>query len=351
MEYILLIAWFALLIKWADYMVEWAWSIAKSYWVSNLVIGLTIIAFWTSAPELVTGAFSAAQWKSDLAISWILWSNISNLLLILWITAMIYPIKAPSNTFYKEIPFMLASTILFVLLVLFEPTQTITRPDALILIMFFGVFIYYIFRQLTRDKAENKILKEQEDVALKNKDLTKNKDWSNKNSDKENKNIDNNNNIRELPKTLAIVYTLWGLVGLVIWWKLIVDSAVMIAEQFGMPNSFIWVTIIAIWTSLPELAASVAAALKKNTDMAIWWIIWSNIFNGLWILWITWIISPLKAYDWINFDAFFNVFVVVLVSLLLFSRTWKFMISKKEWILLTSLYISYLGYLIYSLLP
>lgn len=322
MDYIFIIAWFALLIKWADYMVEWASSIAKNFWISNLVIWLTVIAFWTSAPELVTSMMSAFDGNADLAISNVIWSNISNLLLILWTTAFVYPIVAPKDTFFKEIPFMLASCILFLLLVIYEPEMTITKPDAWILMMFFCVFLYYIFRQATAPKKETlleKIKKPKEESVI------------------------------ELPKWKSIVFTIWWLAGLVIWWKLIVDWAVSIAQTFNIPNSFIWVTIIAIWTSLPELASSVAAALKKNTDMAIGWIIWSNIFNSLWILWATWTLVPLKAYEWVAIDAYFNVFVILLVSILLYIWNKKYTIWKFEWLLLVCVYFGYIGYLINGL--
>ena len=322
MDYIFIIAWFALLIKWADYMVEWASSLAKTFGVSNLVIWLTVVAFWTSAPELVTSMMSAFDWKADLAISNVIWSNISNLLLILWITAMVYPIKAPSNTFYKEIPFMLGSTILFVLLVVFEPNQEITRPDALILIMFFSIFLYYIFRQAKKPK-KNLIWLEKKDPV--------------------------EEAVSDFPMWKSISFTIWGLIWLVLWWKLIVDWAVSIAEYYEIPNSFIWVTIIAIWTSLPELASSVMAALKKNTDMAIGWIIGSNIFNSLWILWATWTVLPLKAYTWVENDAYFNIFVVFVVLILLATSKKKFEINKKWGIFLVLMYFSYIWYLIYSL--
>lgn len=329
MDYILIIAGFALLIKWADYMVDWASALAKTLWISNLVIWLTIVAFGTSAPELVASMMSAFSWNADLAISNVIWSNISNLLLILWITALVYPIKAPSNTFYKEVPFMLASTILFVLLVIFEPNQEITRPDAWILLMFFSIFLYYIFRQATKpktflwihkkDKVENEVEELAEEVVIK------------------------------MPKWKSIVFTIWGLVWLIIWWKLIVNWAVSIAQSYNIPNSFIWVTILAIWTSLPELASSIIAALKKNTDLAIWGIIGSNIFNSLWILWATWVITPLKAYPWVEIDAFFNIFVVIIIIILLSISKNKFEINKKGWILLILMYFSYIWYLIYSL--
>lgn len=321
MDYILIIAWFALLIKWADYMVQWASNLAKAFWVSNLVIWLTVVAFWTSAPELVTSLISAINWNPDLAISNVIWSNISNLLLILWITALFYPIKAPKDTFQKEIPFMLAATILFALLVLYEPEKTITRPDAGVLIMFFSIFLYYIFKQATKNKKLSKELKKSEKKTEKST-TNLSKSW---------------------------MYTIWGLAWLVLWGKLIVSWAVSIAESFWIPNAFIWITIVAIGTSLPELASSIMAAMKKNTDMAIGWIIWSNIFNSLWILWATGLIAPLQAYEWVTLDAYFNIFVVFVLIIVLFSVKWKYKISKPEGFLLLSIYIAYIWYLTYNL--
>jgi len=202
------------------------------------------------------------------------------------------------------------------------PIQEITRPDAWVLIMFFSIFLYYIFRQATKPKKNILWLKKKEPIE---------------------------DNVKKLSKWKSIVYTVWGLAWLVLWWKLIVDWAVSIAQSYNIPNSFIWVTIIAIWTSLPELASSVIAALKKNTDMAIGWIIGSNIFNSLWILWATWTIMPLKAYSWVELDAYFNIFAVIIVIILLSFSKKKFEINKKWWILLVLLYFSYIWYLIWSL--
>ncbi len=331
MDIIYIILWFVLLIWWANYMVNWAWSLAKRFGISDIVIWLTVIAFWTSAPELVTSMMSAFNGNADLAISNVIGSNISNLLLILWATALVYPLKAPSNTFYKEIPFMLAASILFVLLVIFEPEQTITRPDAWVLIMFFCIFLYYIFRQANKWKKEDK----KDDDKKKKK--TKNKD-------------SNEDSIKEYTPWISLIMTIGWLIALVYGGKLIVDWAVWIAQSFGLPNSFIGITIIAIWTSLPELASSIAAAMKKKTDMAIGWIIWSNIFNSLWILWATWSLLPLKAYSWVEFDAYFNIFITIVILILLFPRKWKMLINKREGLLLLLMYFSYIWYAVYKVM-
>lgn len=320
MEYILLFIWFVLLIKWADILVDGASSIAKRFWISNLVIWLTIVAFWTSAPELVVSMMSAFSWNADLAISNVLWSNISNILLILWITALLYPVRMPHSTVKKEIPFAIfISILIFILLsdvfLWIDTINQISRVDALLLAFFFWFFLYYTFKNSKQEK-ESKESKEDE--------------------------------IPSMSSIKSSVFIIWWLAWLIYWWNLIVDNAVLIAQSYWLPNSFIWVTIIAIWTSLPELATSVIAALKKNTDMAIWWIIWSNIFNTLWILWASWIILPLQWYNLISIDLTINLLAtIILVIFAVLPR--KYFIERRDWALLVILYISYISYLIYSL--
>lgn len=309
MDYILLVIWFIMLIKWADILIDWSSSIANRYWISPLVIWLTIVAFGTSAPEFVVSLFSAVWGNTDISISNVVWSNISNILLILWITAMLYPIKMPKSTIKNEIPFLILITVAFLVLLL---DNEISRLDAIGFIVLFSWFLYYTFK------------------------ISKNV------------NKDDKSDIKVLPILKSIIYIVLWLTWLILGWKFIVDSAVSIASSFWVPNSFIGVTIIAIWTSLPELAASIIAAFKKNTDMAIWWIVWSNIFNTLWIIWWTWIILPLSWYDWLLFDLVINFIAVTLIFLFAFIFK-KNYIWKKEWFLLFSLYIFYIIYLIYSL--
>ncbi len=308
MDYIYLLIWFILLIKWADVLVDWASSIAKKYHISSLVIWLTIVAFGTSAPEFIVSIISAIWWKSDIAISNVVWSNISNILLILWITAFLYPIKMPKTTIKNEIPFLIVITLAFSALLL---DNEISKFDSIALLILFALFLFYTYK-ISKNKTED-----EDDMKI-------------------------------MSFKKSFIFIILWLTWLIIWWKFIVDSAVSIATSFLVPNSFIWVTIIAIWTSLPELAASIMAALKKNTDMAIGWIVWSNIFNTLWIVWWTWIIIPLWWYNWLNIDLWVNLLATLLI--LLFAFTYKkHFLDKKEWIILVICYISYISYLIYSL--
>jgi len=310
MDFILLIIGFVLLIKWADMLVDGWSSIAKKYGISPLVIGLTIVAFGTSAPELVVNMMAAFSWNTDLAISNILGSNISNILLILWLTAMIYPISMPKSTVKKEIPFIIFVSALLIGL-LFD--WVISRFDASILTILFVWFMYYTYR-----------------IA---------KSWTSNEEE---------NGIKVMSLFKSSAYIIIWLAFLVWGWKFIVDSAINIATWFGLPQAFIWVTIVAIWTSLPELAASIMAAFKKNTDMAIGWIVWSNIFNTLWILWATGLINPLYWYDWVQFDLMVNLAVSMWIFLAAFTFKKNFL-TKTEWWILFLWYISYIIYLIYNL--
>jgi len=318
MDFLVLIAGFALLIKWADSLVDWASSIAKQFWISSLVIGLTIVAFGTSAPELVVNMMSAFSWETDLAISNIIWSNISNILLILWLTALVYPIAMPKSTVRREIPFVIfVSAVLFWLLY----DRMLSKLDGSILLIFFVIFLYYTYT----------IAKEPKDRAERKEEKI---EWE---------------SIKELSKIKSTIYIILWLVWLVIWWKLIVDSAINIATSFWLPMSFIWVTIVAIWTSLPELAASMMAAFKKNTDMAIWGIVWSNIFNTVWILWITSLINPLKWYEWMHLDLTIELIASLWIFLAAFTFKKNFLV-RPEWAILFISYICYIWYLAYNVI-
>jgi cation:H+ antiporter len=306
MDYILLIIGFVLLIKWSDLLVDWASSIAKKFGISSLVIGLTIVAFWSSAPELVINLISWFQGKTDLAVSNILGSNISNILLILWITALICPIALPKSTVKKEIPYLIFVAAILILLVY---DGDINSFDASILSILFAWFLFYTFK-----------------IA---------KNWNNNEDEK----IDLMSNAK------ATFYIILGFIWLIGWWKMIVDSAVSIASNFGLPEAFIWVTIVAIGTSLPELAVSVIAALKKQTDMAVGAVVGSNIFNTLWILGATWLITTLPAYEWIHIDLWVNLIASMLIFVFAFTFK-KHLLERKEGIILIIAYLSYIGYLI-----
>lgn len=306
MDYILLILGFVFLIKWSDLLVDWASSVAKKFWISSLVIWLTIVAFGSSAPELVINLISGYQWNTALAVSNILWSNISNILLILWVTALICPIALPKSTVKKEIPYLIFVAAILILLIY---DGDINRFDASILSVLFAWFLLYTFK-----------------IA---------KNW----------NSDEGEEIELMSNIKSIIFIILGFVGLIGGWKMIVDSAIWIATNFGLPEAFIGVTIVAIGTSLPELAVSIIAALKKQTDMAVWAVVGSNIFNTLWILWATWLLTNLPAYEGIQIDLGVNLIASLLIFIFAFTFK-KHLLEKKEWAILLIAYCSYIGYLI-----
>lgn len=314
--YILFVIGFVFLIKWWDLLVDWASAIAKKFKISDLVIWLTIVAFGTSAPELVVNIMASIKWSAWIAIWNILWSNISNILLILWISAIVYPISVKKATTFKEIPF----SLLAVLVLGFVANDTlidgailsnITRIDGLVLLSFFAIFMYYVFA----------ISKTEKDLP---EEIT----------------------VKKLSTRKSVLFIVGWLVWLTLWWQRIVDGAVHIAKILGMSETVIWLTIVAIGTFLPELATCVVAAMKKKSDIAIWNIIWSNIFNIFWILWLSAVIRPLPFNIWLDRDVLMTIFATVLLFVFILIWRKKSAIDKKEWIIMLVIYAIYVTLLV-----
>lgn len=259
---------FVLLIKGADWMVTGASALAKKYNVSDLIIGLTIVSFGTSAPELVVNSVASFQRHSDIVFGNVLGSNIVNLFLILGITGLVYPITVQSNTVWKEIPISIFAVVLLFVLsnnIFLQELNSITRVDGAILFIMFAGFLYYIYLQM---KSDREIISEPVVKVMSNLKI-----WG-----------------------LIII----GITGLIVGGKLVVDNAIKVATLLGVSEKIIGLTIVAIGTSLPELVTSVVAAFKKNSDIAFGNIIGSNIFNILFILSISSFIHP------IDFNTSFN---------------------------------------------
>lgn len=312
--YILFLLGFILLIKGADWLVSGASSLAYRFRVSDLVVGLTIVAFGTSAPELIVSLLASMDGNTTLAISNVTGSNIANILLILGISATIHPLTVQKNTTWKEIPFaLLAVLVLFLLandqIIDGANISTISRIDGFVLISFLVIFLYYIFGT-TLESSEKKEV--------------------------------SNESFNSLKVTLQIIV---GLIILVVGGKWIVDGAVFFANSFGVSESLIGLTIIAVGTSLPELATSIVAAYKKNSDIAVGNIVGSNIFNIFWILGISAIITPLSF----NLNANIDVLVAISATLLLFSTLFlgkKHTVEKWQGVVFVLIYILYIVYLI-----
>ncbi|MDD5458450.1 MAG: calcium/sodium antiporter [Phycisphaerae bacterium] len=315
MTYILFAAGFLFLIKGADFLVNGASRIAKILKVSDLVIGLTIVAFGTSAPELFVNIFASAGGDTGIAIGNILGSNIFNILLILGVSAIIYPLKVGQNTVWKEIPLTLLAAVLIGILANDKfidnaGSSALTRIDGLILLLFFIIFLYYTFgitNQLEIFDAARSV----EEHSLKK------------------------------PVFLVIA----GLLCLLLGSRWVVSGAVKLASSLGISESVIGLTIVATGTSLPELATSVVAACKKNADIAVGNIVGSNIFNIFFILGISSIINPLPFQARDNMD----IGVTIISSLLLFICMFtgrKRVLDRWEGFVFVFIYITYVIFLI-----
>jgi len=313
--YVLFIIGFVILIKGADLLVNGSASIAKKLKISSIVIGLTIVAFGTSAPEFIVNIFASVQGNTEIAIGNILGSNIANILLILGISALIYPITAKRNTVIKEIPFSLLAAIVVGLLandmlIDGKDFSSITRIDGMILICFFIIFMYYTFG----------ITKSKDDITPEEETQTHS-------------------------MTKSIIMIVIGLTGLVIGGSWIVNGAVKIAEAFNISESLIGLTIVAIGTSLPELATSAVAAYKKQSDIAIGNIVGSNIFNIFWILGVSAIIKPLPFKQSSDMD----ILATIIASLLLFAFMFigkKRVVERWQGAFMIITYVAYVVFLV-----
>ncbi|MEW9108209.1 calcium/sodium antiporter [Cytobacillus gottheilii] len=315
MSYILLIAGFALLIFGANFFVDGASKIAGFLRISPLLIGLTIVAFGTSSPEATVSILAALDNSADVAIGNVVGSNIFNITLVVGLTAVIFPLQVESTTIRKEIPFtLLASAALFIFIsdVLLDggSANVITRSDGFILLLFFAVFLYYLFEVARKNRTEAPAdhVKPTSAVWLK-----------------------------------QIVFTLLGLAAIIFGGDLVVSSSTEIAYSLGMSQTLVGLTIVAIGTSLPELVTSIAAAIKKESEIALGNIVGSNIFNILFVLGASASIAPLPADPKIFIDI--TIMILLTVVLLIFSRS-HYKIGKFEGIILAAAYIIYLVYII-----
>jgi cation:H+ antiporter len=315
LQYALLIAGFILLIKGADYLVQGASSIARRWNVSDLVIGLTVVAFGTSTPELFVNIIASVQGNTDIAIGNVLGSNIANVLLILGVSSVIYPLTVTKGTVWKEIPLSLLAAFLLGFLAndaLIDKRDfsALTRIDGLVLLSFFVIFMYYSF------SIAKKIEGMEEHVPTK---------------------------VHGLIKSLLLL--MLGLTGLTLGGKWIVDGAVRLALNFGMSQALVGLTIVAVGTSLPELATSAMAAYKKNVEIAVGNVVGSNIFNIFFVLGISSTLKPLPFRTRNNLD----IGVVILSSILLFAYMFtgrRRSLDRLEGGVFVVLYVGYLAFLI-----
>lgn len=315
LDTLFLIGGLALILLGANGLTDGAAAVAKRFNISDLVIGLTIVAFGTSAPELVISTMAALGGSADMAIGNVVGSNIFNVLAIIGVTALVMPIKVGQGTLSKEIPLMILCSFVLAFMandVLLDggASNIISRIDGLVLLGFFAIFLRYTFA-IARDGGEEA----------------------------------EGGEIKEMPIWKSTLFILGGLAGLIYGGQLFVDGASGIASSLGVSESIIGLTIVAGGTSLPELATSVTAALKKNSGIAVGNVIGSNLFNIFFVLGCSATISPLPM-GGIN-----NVDMAVLVgsAILFWIVGWFFKkrtITRVEGALLVICYVAYTVYLI-----
>jgi len=318
---ILLIIGFIFLIKGADIMVDGSASIASRFGVSNFFIGLTIVAFGTSAPELVVSTLASLKGSAGIALGNIIGSNISNTLLILGASALVAPLLVRKKTLKTEIPFSLLSILaVFILANDFLINKTnpnsLSRIDGLILILFFSIFIFYTFG-ISREK-ESFIEKTLEEIE---------------------------EHPKKIKISLSFFYIIIGLFGLALGGDWIVRGAMGISRGFGISETLIGLTLVALGTSLPELAASLSAAKKGHTDMAVGNVIGSNIFNLLWVLGLSAVIRDISFAVFLNVDFAILFIVTILLSFLIYFGK-KNILGRGEGALLLGIYVFYIIFLI-----
>lgn len=309
---ILLILGFIILIKGADLFVDGTSSIANHLGISKILIGLTIVAFGTSAPEFAVSIKSIISNNGDIVLGNVIGSNILNILLILGLSTTIHSLTVKNNTVKKELPITMLITTLFAVLLsdhLFDKTinNTFTRSDGLVILLFFLVFIYYLI-----SISRNKIDKEEIKLSI----------------------------------SKSIIYTVIGLISIILGSNFVVESSSVIAKSLGVTERLISLTIIALGTSLPELVTSLTATFKKENDIAIGNVVGSNIFNIGMVIGLP--VTIFGGIGVVNFS-YIDLIVMITSSVLLFVFSFNdYKITKKEGILFIILFIIYYSYVLLS---
>ena len=311
---------FVALVKGADWLVDGASAIAKQFGISDLVIGLTVVAFGTSMPEFVVNMVSVVEGSTDLAITNVLGSNIINTFVILGLTALVYPIASQKRSRDFDIPMSIIAGVLVLIFVAIqlpfgEETRGIGRIGGVVLLLLFCYFLYNTFRHAKEHPEENELANEE---------------------------------VKVIPTRRAVALILGGLIGLCVGGELIVKSAVDIAMRMGVSEAIIGLTIVALGTSLPELATSVIAATKHNSDIALGNVFGSNIFNVFFVLATSAMVNPLPAYEGIELDAVMAALGSIIVWMAVKTNKER---AVKRWagVLLLLVYAGYLTYRLMSL--
>lgn len=310
----LLLLGFVALIFGASKLVDAASGLAAKFGIPNIVIGLTIVAFGTSAPEMVVNIIAAVNENTQMVLGNVLGSNIFNILGILGISAIIFPLAVKTNTTWYEIPLNLLAAIVVLVVsadvfLIGDDQNIISRSDAILLLLFFTVFLVYTIAVSKSEKSAEKT------------------------------------EVKHYKTATAVFFIIIGLAGLIVGGQLIVSSATSIAQQIGLSERVIGLTIVSIGTSLPELATSIVAVKKKNVDIAIGNVVGSNIFNVFFVLGVSAFINPVNIAQNAFIDIVLNIVVGFILFLFVFTGKYR-QLERWEGIVFLILYIVYLTWLI-----
>ncbi|CAN5617473.1 calcium/sodium antiporter [soil metagenome] len=314
----LIILGMGVLLLGAEGIVRGASSVALKLNVSSLVIGLTIVSFGTSLPEMTVNIMASLRGASDLAVGNIVGSNIANILLVLGVTAFISPIVVKSSTVWRELPVAFLGVALLLLFgnvaIFSSGALSISRPEGFILLAGLAGFMVYVLRLAKRDRAYQETVSDVPAVSL--------------------------------PVYQAVVMIVGSIIGLVIGGNLLVDNAVSIAMAFGLSEALIGITIVGIGTSLPELATSVVAAKRGQTDLAVGNIVGSNIFNVFWIIGLSSAIRPIVFNPTLNVDMFISMIATMLLFVFMVVGKRHYKLERFESLILLGSFVLYVIFLL-----
>ena len=318
-QILLLVIGLATLLGGAEFLIRGASSISKSLGIPAIVIGLAIVAFGTSTPELIVNVFSAISGDTGLAVGTIVGGNIANVFLILGISSLIAELNVKRNTVWREIPFAILSGFIIFLMGFdwfFDQSAggVISRVDGFILLAFFALFVYYTYELFLKGEDDVGVA-EESDVAI----YSRNK---------------------------SLILMVGGFICLFLGGKLLVDQAEVLALNAGLSSALVGLTIVAVGTSLPELATTLVATRKGHHDIAIGTIIGSNIFNIFFVLGLTAVIHPLPIPPETRIDIFVCLLSTIFLFLAMFIGK-KFKLERWQGALFLFGYVVYTIYLIY----
>lgn len=308
MMYLWLIIGFVLLVKGADYFVEGSSGIAKNLRVPSMIIGLTIVAMGTSAPELAVSTAAALKGNNEIAVSNVIGSNMFNLIVVCGICAILSPLHIKAKTLKQEFPLAILAGIL---LLVFAYTDTVLgRKEGMVFLLLFILFMVWMVKSALNARKNGEVIEEEE--------------------------------IKSLPMWKCLLYIAGGIIAIVWGGDVVVDSASDIAAAFGLSQTLIGLTIVAVGTSLPELVTSVVAAGKGENDMALGNVIGSNIFNILLILGVSSSITPIR----IGMENIYDLILLTIMSLVVYIFSLhKKSLNRTEGVLMLVIYIVYMYYI------